>query len=145
MDCRNGLNWTLPKGANWKFRLWDENNNAWYNDEIYSVSGEDNDDLYFSYGNRPPSLTLSEEIEGWIPSGLKIMMIPDIIYPGREGLKLLQTKEKDNLTDIKKSDIFDDENREFYTRVRTVCEHFIEGYKQFTPSGGVSTKDSSTS
>ncbi len=139
------LNWTLPKRTNWKFRLWDERHKKWYNKHVYSVKHSENNNFYFNFGNTPNSFFVTAIIRGKIPSGLEIIMTPGIDYPGSEPMGVLTTSEsKRALNQKDNSSLFDPTNREFYLKVRITAEHFIRGYKEFTPAGGIKEKDAST-
>ena len=139
------LNWTLPKKINWKFRLWDEQKKMWYNKHVYSVKHNDNTNLFFNFGNTPNFIFVTSLIRGKIPSGLEIVMIPDMDYPETEPMSVLtSTESKRALNQKDKCSVFDPTNREFYLKIRIAAEHFIRGYKEFTPAMGIKENDSST-
>ena len=142
----NPLNWTLPKQADWKFRLWDEQNKKWYSKKIYSVWHRENNRFFFQFGNTPKSIIVSSRIRKKIPSGLEIVLIPEIMYPEEEPMGIITSVEgKRNLNRMARCSVFDPTNREFYLKVRITCEHFIRGYKEFTPAGGIKEENASTS
>ena len=116
------LNWTLPKKINWKFRLWDEKKKMWYNKHVYSVKHNDNANLFFNFGNTPNFIIVTSLIRGKIPSGLEIVMIPDMDYPETEPMSILtSTESKRALNQKDKCSVFDPTNREFYLKIR-ICK-----------------------
>ena len=71
-------------------------------------------------------------------------MIPDINYPVTEPMSILITPESKRALNQKDNcSLFDPTNREFYLRVRITAEHFIRGYKEFTPAGGIKEDNNS--
>ena len=140
------LNWTLPVNTDWTFRLWDESQKKWYSDEIFNVESVSQSAFTFQFGNTPNQFSISEATTFDIPQGLEIIMIPNIKYPGDQipMSSLTDPDLKKNLNQMDECDIFDSKNREFYLKVRLTAEHFIRGYKEYHPKGGIKLKDDST-
>ena len=140
------LNWTLPLNTNWTFMLWDESQKKWYSDEIFTVESMSQSAFSFQFGNTPNQFSVSEPTTFDIPEGLEIILIPDIKYPGDQlpMSPLTDADLKKNLNQMDECDIFDAKNREFYLKVRLTAEHFIRGYKEFQPKGGINRNEDST-
>ena len=140
------LNWTLPLNTNWRFMLWDESQKKWYSDEIFTVESMSQSAFIFQFGNTPNQFSVSEPTTLDIPEGLEIILIPDIKYPGDQipMSPLTDADLKKKLNQMDECDIFDAKNREFYLKVRLTAEHFIRGYKEFQPKGGINLNEDST-
>jgi len=156
------IKWTVESGEKWFFRLWDQKKSSFVG-KVYQVS-EDDENFLKEGGNTPRKIILSsdsakfsklDEIDVF-REGLEIILNTNIFWAGKDGwidtglhnrapLDILDDAErKRDMNKDEACDLFHPRNREFYFYVRNTAEHFIRGYKTFTPAAGIRKGEKST-
>ena len=136
VEKSNKVQWSVDSAERWEFKLWDKQNQKYYDNKKFTTIEHDDNILAFN-DNAPVKIHIKGKTDVNIPAGLEVVLSSNVKWCSN--CKCSEKSEK-----TRKCDVFHRDNRQFYLHVRNDIEQLVLGEKTYSPDRGIAPTEFST-